>query len=423
MVALINILKVQHNNAFLNRFPSIAVIGVGLYISSFLIPIDLKLDIQLFLMSILCILIIFKTKNKFFGNILPNILPIFVFIIATYVSILFSQDIKRSILLSIPFLPAILNFFMVAAYFNSTKDIRSLYCIFSIISLGISVLLLKAVYLNPDVSPFEWISTIKSNVLIVKNDVTLLAIILPFSLAIIYRNPRDIFAKISAISVLFTIFIIGIFQSRIAMLTMIVSIIFFFLQLRPKIGFTFGICSIILVLFLDSLFGFPLLERFVQHWDGTGRIPLWLSAWKMFLDAPLFGQGPHTFVLFYNSYLNSLNLPEWLFVDHRIVPWPHNLYLEVLAEQGIVGFFAFSFLIAFGLFKVWNLRKAESTEIKILSNGAFASFIGFCFAGAFELTFLRQWVVLMMFTIVGVILQLLILNKKEGWTINEKILL
>ena len=163
-----------------------------------------------------------------------------------------------------------------------------------------------------------------------------------------------------------------------------------------------------------GLWGPHLLNDSFNKWDGTGRIPLWLSAWKMFLGAPLFGQGPHTFVLFYNSYLQNISLPSWLFVDHRIVPWAHNLYLEVLAEQGLIGLSALVLLLARGLFIAWNLRQAKSDEIRILGYGAFAALVGFCFAAAIELTFLRQWVLIMMFTLLGLITHLsLQTGKKE----------
>jgi O-antigen ligase len=88
------------------------------------------------------------------------------------------------------------------------------------------------------------------------------------------------------------------------------------------------------------------------------------------------------------------------------VPWPHNLYLEVLAEQGIFGFLAFLFLLIRGLFAALKIRSIAFHEVRILGYGVLASLLGFCFASLIELTFLRQWVTLVLFTILGVIAHL-----------------
>jgi O-antigen ligase len=187
---------------------------------------------------------------------------------------------------------------------------------------------------------------------------------------------------------------------------MIISVSLFFLFIKPRIGLICGLSVAVISLLIDSFTGFPLIERFIHHWDGTGRIPLWISAWKMFLDAPLLGHGPHTFVQLYQGYLQNVRLPSWLFVDSRNVPWPHNLYLEVLAEQGIFGFLAFLFLLIKGLFAALNVRTLALHEVRILGYGILASLSGFCFASFIELTFLRQWVTLVLFTNLGVIAHL-----------------
>jgi O-antigen ligase len=90
----------------------------------------------------------------------------------------------------------------------------------------------------------------------------------------------------------------------------------------------------------------------------------------------------------------------------------HNLYLEVLSEQGISGVAALGFLLASGLSAGRNLRRSEVREAQILGYGAFAGLAGFCLAAAIELTFLRQWVVIMMFLLLGVISRLSSSQKK-----------
>ena len=93
--------------------------------------------------------------------------------------------------------------------------------------------------------------------------------------------------------------------------------------------------AVVVIMLLDAARGWPLTARFALLW-GTGeaghsgmtglwdaRLPIWSHAWQTFLQHPLMGQGPHTF-----SYTS---------VDGIQVSWAHNLYLETLAEQGILG--------------------------------------------------------------------------------------
>lgn len=392
---------------------SYAVIGACFYIAVFAIPFKFKWDLALFSLAAISILTVVScSRDRSFGN-LSQILPVLIFLVVSGLSIFVSEDVGRSARLSISLLPAALLFFLITGYFDDLKYIRILYLTFSIVVLGLASMLLWAVSCNIDISPSAWVSDVGSPIMVVKNDVTFLALITPLSLALLYLKPRSISGVVAMLSVLLGIAVIGIFQSRIAMLTMVASVTCFFALIRPRIGLVCCISVLFLILLIDSFMGFPLIERFIRHWDGTGRIPLWLSAWEMFLDAPFFGHGSHTFVLFSNSYLQNLDFPSWLFVDPRIVPWAHNLYLEVLAEQGIVGLIALGFLLISGISAAWNLRQSISGEIRILGYGIFAALLSFCVAAAFELSFLRQWVVVMIFTFLGIILQLHSLRGKE----------
>lgn len=67
----------------------------------------------------------------------------------------------------------------------------------------------------------------------------------------------------------------------------------------------------------------------------TERVLLWVSSWHMFLDYPLFGVGFGNWAEYYKaSYISPLAREPWL-------PNPHNLYLYLLSETGIVGFVSY----------------------------------------------------------------------------------
>lgn len=408
-------LRAKPSLSKLDKWPSLAAIGASIYIASFAVPFGFKLDIQLIALvffSLLAIISASFSKNRPAATFKLSI-PVYIFLLITSLSIFLSRDMGRSFQLSVPLLPAVLLFFLIAGYFNNTKDIRLLYGTFSILVIGITILLLMAFWTDRNIEPTAWISNFGSTVFVVKNDLIFLAVLTPLSLALAYRNPRSLTGITAALSVTLTIIVVGIFQSKGAMLAMVVSIACFSLLLRPKLGLIYGSATIILVLIIDGFMGFPLIHKFILGWEGRGRIPLWISAWKMFLDAPFFGHGPHTFVLFYKNYMHNLELPAWLYVDPRVIPWPHNLYLEILAEWGIAGLTAFGFLIGSGLSAAWKLRGSPSDEVRILGYGVFAGLISFCAAAMVELTFLRQWVIFIIFVFFGITAKLSAYKNQE----------
>lgn len=82
-------------------------------------------------------------------------------------------------------------------------------------------------------------------------------------------------------------------------------------------------------------------EQLGRYMDPRGgafnRIQMWTSAWKVFLDHPLFGVGPMMF--------------DWWHGNHRVgllnrAVYAHNDYLHLLADYGVVGGAAMAFLVA-----------------------------------------------------------------------------
>jgi len=336
----------------------------------------------------------------------PVILPVLVFMVVTGLSILASEDVGRSMRLSAPLLPAGLLFFIIAERFEGTYGIRVLYLTLSALGLVLSCVLLWVAWGNGGLDPEAWVLNVGSPLLVVKNDVTFLAVVAPLSFVMLYREPRGVVGGLALLSIVLSVCAVCVFQSRVATLTMLASIVFTAALVRGRVALLSGFAILILLAVIDGLTDYSLTTKFIHQWEGSGRIPLWLSAWTMFLDAPIFGHGPHTFVLFYRAYLEGLNLPPWLYVDPRITPWAHNLYLEVLAERGIVGIAALGYLLISGVSAGWSTRQARVAEVRILGAGALGGFVAICLAGVIELSLLRQWVVIMIFILLGALAQL-----------------
>ena len=205
----------------------------------------------------------------------------------------------------------------------------------------------------------------------------------------------------AALSILLSLSAICLVRSRGAFVVMLISLSCAALLTRWRLGLLCSAAVLVVALTIDSVSGFPLLSKFGRVLDD--RLSLWTAAWAMFRDAPWFGHGFHTFVLFYHAYLQGVELSAWVPIDqHASVPWAHNLYLETLAEQGVIGFAGLSGMLGFGLLTVWRVRQTLPLEACFLASGVFAGLVGFCVAAMVELSFLRQWVVMILFVLLGV---------------------
>lgn len=98
-----------------------------------------------------------------------------------------------------------------------------------------------------------------------------------------------------------------------------------------KIGLLLSILIVILI-FVFPESAAPIL-RFIARQNGdqtSGRIPLYINAIGLFKQRPLLGWGSGSFAFLYGI-------------------GTHNIYLQLLAENGILGFLLFSSIIVFNL--------------------------------------------------------------------------
>ncbi len=85
------------------------------------------------------------------------------------------------------------------------------------------------------------------------------------------------------------------------------------------------------------------------------RVDFWIGAWNLMWDRPLVGHGPFSFRYLYESNYQT----EFLAIaDH-----PHNVFLKIGAENGVVAFGAFILFLMFVL-GVWvkKFRRLESSH-------------------------------------------------------------
>ena len=98
----------------------------------------------------------------------------------------------------------------------------------------------------------------------------------------------------------------------------------------------------------------------VDDFTSTSRLALWGTAGAMFLQHPVLGVGYGNYRSLYNDYLPGVT-PNQL--DS------HNLYLQFLAETGIIGFAAFFFLIGSFVRVAVKLARNSDPYCRLLGMG------------------------------------------------------
>jgi putative inorganic carbon (HCO3(-)) transporter len=114
-----------------------------------------------------------------------------------------------------------------------------------------------------------------------------------------------------------------------------------------------------------------------------GRTSANLAAWEMFKDYPLTGIGISNYQTLYFAYARPLGLDTTAADAEQ----PHNLYFQILAERGLIGFSVFM-IIMFITFKDLYLSKKIFEERKLsdlagMSSALIISLVIYMFSSLF----------------------------------------
>jgi O-antigen ligase len=139
--------------------------------------------------------------------------------------------------------------------------------------------------------------------------------------------------------------------------------------------------------------------------SSDGRIGVWLVAWELFETHPLTGVGPFLFGDYYLPIVTRIELPVGYRPETSVVEWAHNLYLEALAERGILGLAGFLTLVGASLTRTIRgvlAEPGEDTPVLIPYSAAVLSgWLAFLTMGLFDLTFGKDWTWLILWLLVG----------------------
>jgi len=98
-----------------------------------------------------------------------------------------------------------------------------------------------------------------------------------------------------------------------------------------------------------------------ENFSAIERLAHWLAALRMWEKAPWLGIGPGNYAAAYDS----VRLPLW----QDALGHAHNLYLNVLAETGVIGLLVFAALWLGLVAWVWRRRKCGNAWCLALSLG------------------------------------------------------
>lgn len=310
-------------------------------------------------------------------------------LLAWLLSMLMSVDWQRSLALSSPLIPALLCGWIIRLR-RATADLRLGVALGMGMSGGYFALrIILAAFTTSD--PQAIIEASQVVILVTPNDAALLLICTAFA----RLSPHPVARSVFITALLLSVVCIWILHSRL-MALLLFAVVFCEL-FAPLLGIGnktsvsraqwlqrtlwLAVCAGLLLL-IDTLLGWPLLGKFTGWFDN--RWILWQAAWQQFLDSPLWGQGVHTFGVLYDPSLRA----DAHLIDSRSMPWPHNLYLELLAGGGVLLCAAAAILWLHTGILMLRMKAMPETRLHLLQ-----IWVLFTLAATLELTMLRLWMV------------------------------
>jgi len=171
---------------------------------------------------------------------------------------------------------------------------------------------------------------------------------------------------------------------------------------RWAMGAIAGLGAIALAMYAMDIRGVRARAGDFLRLGSDGRVGLWLVALAMFRESPWLGKGVFTFGEYYKPswYSMRVRFPAGYTPEAVIVPWAHNLVLELLSERGLIGLASFVWMVGASVAAV-RRRLLDPRAAAVLT-----SLAGFLGASMLDLTLMKDWVALMLFLLLALLWRL-----------------
>lgn len=378
------------------QMPAPAVVGVAGYLVGLALPVGWAFPLLILGGGLLLQLAAGDRDEPVASSHARVIWVVVAFVLSFACSAWASADPARSVRLSVALLPGLLCLVALRGVRLGESEQSALGAAAWVTSSLAATSIIVAAWLHPDESPFTIVSRAGVAAIVVPNDTVLLAVLSPISIVLL--RSREAWKRVAGgVGLALTVVAIGLLASRVAFLTLIVALgtILWFVQ--PRLAAAGVVVAAGSALGVDALLGWPMLAKLGGPVDP--RLSLWAVEWQFFVDSPLLGHGPFTLAAEYEPMIARLALPEWVTRDFQAtVPWAHNLWFEALGERGVVGFAALVLLFASTL--AATLRRARATmTVDGRHVVPLAALMGLAIASFFELTFLHEWIGVVLFVL------------------------
>ena len=199
-----------------------------------------------------------------------------------------------------------------------------------------------------------------------------------FVIVVFYSNKISHKVKLLILPLLLLNYLIILFltNSRAAILSLVIAILFLFYHLQRRI--ILYLLSVILLFFVAYIF-VPFIQELVDTYlrleTVSQRDYLWKAGLDIMRDYPIFGVGPEQYPKYFYSYIPTSG--SYFFNLYVILqkPHPHNYSLWLITENGILGWlssfaiFGFYFFMASKLI-LWS--KVNRDENYLFAVGLFS---------------------------------------------------
>ncbi len=321
------------------------------------------------------------------------------FLISYVASVLFSNDFFRSVNAVAILFPGLLIAYVLIRL--SPIYLRHIAWCLTLLVLAPSCVVML-MFMDSSLSVPELVFNKKRTpALVVPNDMLMGVIFLPVVVATFFIEKQPVLKIVAIVIVALLILTVYVVGSRVCILTIVLMVVLSIYRFRPKQFLVNSLIFLLLLISTDILLELGIVERMLRFRHENARLSIWLAGLMRWTDHPFLGFGPANFEIAYRLGLSSVEMPDWVLVDSRRMSWAHNIFIEALLERGVIGLAGQSLLFLLIYFRLRERLTTSHKELKIFYFALFVSYLGFIFAGLFELTLQRIWVVNALFVFFG----------------------